>query len=124
MISDEEILQEVETVDGFTKYFFYNVASSSVETKIYYSCNLGTSVHILVGNVFIYCCFAPFYTVLLSYTGTQFKLISSIIREMDGLMCRVENSGNILHEVPEQRFTAETKTSQVHFNHYCQKKSS
>ena len=55
MTSNEEILQEVETVDGFTKYFFFcNMASSSGKTKIYYSCNVRTSVHIHVGKLFIY----------------------------------------------------------------------
>jgi hypothetical protein len=64
---------------------------------------------------------SPFYIVLLLYTGTQFKLISSIIREMDEVMCRVENPGNILYEVPEQPFTTDPKkTPQIQFNHQRQ----
>jgi len=51
----------------------------------------------------------PFYTVLYLYIGKQFKLISSIIKEMDEVMCRVENPGNVLHEVTEQKFTTGKK---------------
>jgi hypothetical protein len=43
------------------------------------------------------------------YTGKQFKLISSIIREMDEVMCRLEKHGNIVHEVIEKKFTTGTK---------------
>jgi hypothetical protein len=110
MISDEEILQEVKTVDGFTKYFYFVMWLPPVVKQKFI-------IRVMYGLQYIFffiislfaAAFAPFYTILLFYTGTQFKLISSIIREMNEVMCRVENSGNILHEVPEQRFTAETK---------------
>jgi hypothetical protein len=55
------------------------------------------------------------------YTGTQFKLISSIIREMDEVMCRVENPGNILHAVPIELFTTNHPKTQIHFSHQCQR---
>jgi hypothetical protein len=35
--------------------------------------------------------------------------MSSIIREMDEVMCRVENTGKVLHEIPEQLFTTDPK---------------
>jgi len=108
MTSDEEILQEVETVDGFTKYFVFVIWLPPVVKQEYI-------IRIIYGLQCIYtwdiCLFSaaitPFYTVIILYTGTQFKLISSIIREMDEVMCRVENPGNILHEVPEQPFTTD-----------------
>ena len=111
MTSDEEILQEVETVDGFTKYFVFVIWLPPVVKQEYI-------IRIIYGLQCIYtwdiCLFSaaitPFYTVIILYTGTQFKLISSIIREMDEVICRVENPGNILHEVPEQPFTTDPKT--------------
>ena len=47
----------------------------------------------------------PFYGALFMYTGTQFRLISSIIRETDEVTCRAENPGNILHEIPIEHFS-------------------
>jgi hypothetical protein len=110
MTSDEEIIQEVETVDGFTKYFVFVIWLPPVVKQEFI-------IRVIYGLQCIYmwgiCLFSvavtPFYTVIILYTGTQFKLISSIIREMDEVMCRVENSGNILHEVPEQPFTTDPK---------------
>jgi hypothetical protein len=59
-------------------------------------------------NFLISASFCSFSTVLILFTGTQFKLISSIIREMEEVMYMVENSDNDLHEVPEQIFTADS----------------
>jgi hypothetical protein len=110
MASDEEILQEVETVDGFTKYFIFVMWLPPVVKQKFI-------IRVMYGLQFIcgweVCLFTasltPFYTVLFFYIGTQFKLISSIIREMDEVMCRLENPGNIIYEVAEQKFTTRTK---------------
>jgi hypothetical protein len=53
----------------------------------------------------------PLSAVLFLFTGTQFKLISSIIREKDEVMCTVETPDNVLHEAPEQIFTGNRKNS-------------
>jgi hypothetical protein len=108
--SDEEILQEVETVEGFTKYFVFVMWLPPVLKQ---EC----IIRLIYGLHFIYVCeiclfnaaLSPFYPVLLLYTGTQFKLISSILREIDEVMCRVETPGNIRHVVPEQLFTTDTE---------------
>jgi len=108
--SDEEILQEIETVDGFKNYFVFvmwlpPVLKQEFIIRVIYVLQLIYAWEICLFSA----AFSPFYIVLLLYTGTQFKLISSIIREMDEVMCRVENPGNILHEVPEQPFTRDSK---------------
>jgi ABC-type multidrug transport system fused ATPase/permease subunit len=110
MTFDEEILQEVETVDGFTKYFIFVMWLPPVVKQKFI-------IRVIYGLQFIYsweislftASITPFYTVLYLYIGTQFKLISSIIREMDEVLYRVENPGNVLHEVTEQMFTTGTK---------------
>jgi len=108
--SDEEILQEVETVDGFKKYFIFvmwlpPVVKQKFIIRVMYGLQfiIGWEVCLFTASL------TPFYTVLYLYIGTQFKLISSIIKEMDEVMCRVENPGNILHEVTEQNFKTGTK---------------
>jgi hypothetical protein len=110
MTSDEEILQEAETVDGFTKYFIFviwlppGVKQGFVIRVIYaLQCLCGWELSSFTAAII------PFYTALIMYTGTQFKLISSIIREMDEVICRVKNPGNILHELREQMFNTDTK---------------
>ena len=110
MTADVEILQEVETVDGFTKYFIFVIWLPPWLKQEFI-------IRVIYGLQFIYvweiCFFTatlmPFYTVILFYTGTQFKLISSIIRDMDEVTCRVENPDNIHHAVPEQLFIIDTK---------------
>jgi hypothetical protein len=111
MTSDEELLQAAETVDGFAEYFIFVIWLPPVLKQEFI-------IRVIYGLQCI--CFwefglfssatAPFYTVLLLYTGTQFKLISSLIREMDEVMFNVENPGNILHEVSEQQDTTDTTT--------------
>ena len=110
MTSDEEILQEVENVGGFKKCFIFVMWLPPVVKQKFI-------IRVMYGLQFIIgweiCLFTasltPFYTVLFLYTGKQFKLISSIIREMDEVMCRLEKPGNILHEVIETKFTTGTK---------------
>jgi hypothetical protein len=123
MTSGEEILQEVETVDGFTKYFVFviwlpPVLKQELIIRVIYG--LQCIYSLLTGLLFS--TLGPLYTVLLLYTGTQFKLLSSIIREMDEVMCRVENSDNLLHEVPEQLFTTDTKITSDSFQSQMSKK--
>jgi hypothetical protein len=105
MTSDEEILQEAETVEGFTKYFIFvmwlpPVVKQEIIIRVMYGLQCICLWEICLFTAVI----APFYAVLFLCTGKQFKLISSIIREMDEVMCRVENP-----EVPEQMFTTDAK---------------
>jgi hypothetical protein len=69
MTSDQEILQEVETVDGFTEYFVFvmwlpPVLKQEFIIRVIYGlqcvCSLLTGLFTLA--------LAPFYTVLLLYT--------------------------------------------------------
>jgi len=110
MTSDEEILQEVETVDGFRKYFIFVMwLPPVVKQKFIIRVMYGLQFIYAWENSLLVASLNPFYTVFYLYAGTQFKLISSIIIEMDEVMCRVENPSNILHEVTEQKFTTGTK---------------
>jgi hypothetical protein len=106
MTSGEEILQEVETVEGFTKYFIFVIwLPPVVKQKFIIRVMYGLQcIYVWECNLFI-AGFVPFYVALLMYTGTQFKLIYSIIREMDEVTSRVENPGNTLHEVPIELFS-------------------
>jgi hypothetical protein len=109
--SDEDIIQAAETVEGFTKYFVFvmwlpPVVKQEIIIRVIYGLQC-----ICLWEI---CLFAaailPFYTALFLFTGTQFKLISSIIREMDEVMCGgVENPGNVLHEDPDQLFKSVRK---------------
>jgi len=108
MTSGEKILQEAETVDGLQKYFIFviwlpPVLKQEIIIRVIYGfqCIFAWEICLFSAAVF------PFYIVLLLFTGTQFKLLSSIIREMDEVICRVQTPVNILHEVPIQPFTAD-----------------
>ena len=110
MTSDEEILQEAETIDGFTKYFIFvmwfpPVVKQETFIRLMYvlQCIYLWDLCLFIAAI------ASFYAVLFLCTGAQFKLISSIITEMDEVTFRVENPGNTLHEVPKQLFTNYTK---------------
>jgi hypothetical protein len=123
MNSDEEILEEVETVEGFTNYFIFVIwLPPLVKQKFIIRAMYGLQL-VCVGHIsLLTASVVPFYTVLLLYTGTQFKLISSIIRDMDEVTFRVENPGDIIHEVPEQLFTTDTKKHSVSFQSVMPKK--
>jgi hypothetical protein len=109
MTSGEEILEEAETVDGFTKYFIFVIWLPPVLKQEFIIRVIYGLQCICVSEICLFsAAVTPFYIVLLLYTGTQFKLISSLIREMDEVICSVENPGNILHEVLIQQFTAGT----------------
>ena len=106
MTSNEEILQEVETVDGFKKYFIFviwlpPVVKQKFIIRIMYGlqCICWWEIRLFA------LAYMPLYGALFIYTGTLFKLISSIIREMDEVTCRVEKPGNTLHEVPIELFS-------------------
>jgi hypothetical protein len=109
MTSDEEILQEAETVDGFTKYFIFVIWLPPVLKQEFIIRVIYGLQCICLWDICLFTsAIAPCYSNLYLYTGTQFKLISSIIREMDEVMFSLENPGNILHELPIQLFTADT----------------
>ena len=110
MASDEEILQEAESTDGFTKYFVFVIwlhpaVKKEFMIRVIYALQC---ICLMIGFSFA-SAFIPFEMVLFLHTATQFKLISSIIREMDKVMCRAENSGNAPHEFPEKLFTTDKK---------------
>jgi hypothetical protein len=108
--SDEDIIQAAETVEGFTKYFVFVMwLPPVVKQKIIIRVVYGLQCICLWEICLFAAAILPFYTALFLFTGTQFKLISSIIREMDEVMCGVENPGNILHEDPDQLFISERK---------------
>jgi hypothetical protein len=108
MTSDEDIIQAAETVDGFTKYFLFVIwLPPVVKQEIIIRVIYGLQCICLWEICLFTAAIAPLYTVLFLFAGTQFKLISSIIREMDEVMCGVENPGNTLHEVPQQPFNTD-----------------
>jgi hypothetical protein len=109
MTSDEEILQAAETADGFRKYFPFVIwLPQVVKQKFVIRVMYGLQCIFWYEICLISASFCPFSAVLILFTGTQFKLISSIIREMEEVMYTVEKSDNDLHEVPEQIFTADS----------------
>jgi hypothetical protein len=109
MTSGEEILQEAETVEGFRKYFIFVIWLPPVLKQEFIIRLIYGLQCICLWDICLFtAAIAPCYSNLYLYTGTQFKLISSIIREMDEVMLSLENPGNILHEVPIQQFTADT----------------
>jgi hypothetical protein len=111
MTSDEEILQEAGTTDGFTKHFIFVMWIPPVlKQKFIIRVTYALQCICLLIEISFAAAVIPFQIVLLLYTGTQFKIISSIIREMDEVMSRIENSGDLLHEVLEQLFTTDRKT--------------
>jgi len=123
MTSDQEILQESESIDGFEKYFMFviwlpPVVKQEFIIRVIYVLQLicGWELSLLTAA------FISLYTVLFLCTGTQFKLISSIIREMDEVIFRVENPGNIIHDVPKQLFTTDTKEHSESFQSPMSKK--
>jgi hypothetical protein len=109
--SDEEILQAAETVDGFTKYFPYviwlpPVAKQEFIIRVMHGLQC---INVWEMSSFI-AAYASFFTVLFLFTGTQFKLISSIIREMEEVLYMFENTGGEPCESSEQIFTNERKS--------------
>lgn len=123
MTSDEEILQEVETVDGFEKYFIFVIWLPPVVKQKYFIRVIYGLQCICTWELSLFtAAIISFYTVLFICTGIQFKLISSIIREMDEVICRVENAGNIIHDVPKQLFTTDTKEPSESFQSTISKK--
>jgi hypothetical protein len=123
MTSGEEILEEAENVDRFTKYFVLviwlpPVLKQEFIIRVIYGIQCICVLEICLFSAAV----SPFYFALLLYTGTQFKLISSIIREMDEVICNVENPGNIPHEAPIQLFTTDTTKFSDSFQSLMSKK--
>jgi hypothetical protein len=110
MTSDDDIIQVAETVDGITKYFPFVIwLPPGIKQEIIIRVIYGLQCIYLWEMFLLIAAIAPFYTVVFLFTGAQFKLISSIIREMEVVMCMVENPGNERHEVSEQIFANEKK---------------
>jgi hypothetical protein len=110
MTSDEQILQAVESVDGFMKYFPFIIWLPRVVKQEYI-------IRVIYGlecifwweNCLLSAAIFPLCIALFLITGSQFKLISSLIRDMDEVMCKVENPDNELHEFPGEIFTGNKK---------------
>jgi hypothetical protein len=110
MTSGEKILQEAESIDGFTKYFLFVIWLPPVLKQEFIIRVIYGLQCICLWEICLFTsAIAPLYTVLFLYTGTQFKLISSIISEMDEVMCRLQNSDITPREVPEQLLTTDTR---------------
>ena len=123
MTSDQEILQEVETVEGFEKYFIFVIWLPSVVKQEF----VIRVIYVLQGVCtwelsLITAAIISFYTVLYLCIGTQFKLISSVITEMDKVICGMGNPANIIYDVPKQIFTTVTKERSESFHSPMSKK--
>jgi hypothetical protein len=101
--SDKQILEEIETTEGFTKYFLFVMWIPPV-LKQPYVIRITYVLQVVCCSVgFIFgAAIVPLEYVLIIYTGTQFKLVSSVLREMDELVCRLQNPDKIADYVPEQ----------------------
>ncbi|GFG39184.1 hypothetical protein Cfor_04143, partial [Coptotermes formosanus] len=110
MTSEEAMLQQAGTEEGFTKHFIFVIwFPPALKQELTIRITYALQCICLLAEISLAAGVLPFQVVLIFYTGTQFKLISSIIREMDEVVCRIENSGNLLHEIPEQLFTTDRK---------------
>jgi ABC-type multidrug transport system fused ATPase/permease subunit len=102
--SDKEILQEAETVEGFTKYFVFVMWLPLVVKQPFVIRLTYVLQCICTFRAFMFAAaFVPIEIMLLIYTGTQFKLLSSILSEMDETIYRLENSDEIIDEVQHQK---------------------
>jgi hypothetical protein len=101
--SDKQILEEIETTEGFTKYFVFvmwipPILKQPHVIRITYVLQVTcTSVGFLFAAAI-----APLEYVLIIYTGTQFKIVSSVLQEMDVLISRLQNPDKIVDNAPEQ----------------------
>jgi hypothetical protein len=108
MTSDQEIVQKVETEEGFIKYFIFVIwLPSAVKQEFIIRVMYGLQCVYLVELCLLTSTIFPLCIVLFLFTGTQFKIISTIIREMDEENHMVDNPGNILRQIPEQPFTTD-----------------
>jgi hypothetical protein len=111
MASEEEMLQAAETMDGFTKLFSFVIWLPPVAKQVFIIRVMYGLQCITLWEIGLFtAAIATFYAVLFLFTGAQFKLISSIIREMEEVIYLVENPGNELCEISEQIFPGERKT--------------
>jgi hypothetical protein len=101
--SDKEILQEAESIEGFTKHFVFVMWLPPVVKQPFVIRLTYVLQCICTFRGFMYAAaFIPIEVVLLFYTATQFKLMSSILNEMDESIYRLENSDKIVDEEPRQ----------------------
>jgi hypothetical protein len=101
--SDEEILREAETVQGFTKHFVFVMWLPPVVKQPFLIRLTYVLQCICTFRGFTFAAaFVPFEITALIYNGTHFKLISSILNEMDETIYRLENSDEIVDEVLQQ----------------------
>jgi hypothetical protein len=102
-ISDEEILQVAETEEGFAKHFVFVMWLPPVVKQPFVIRLTYVIQCICTFRGFTYsAAFVPFEIVLLIYTGTQFKLMSSVLNEMDDSINVLGNSGKIVDNSPQQ----------------------
>jgi hypothetical protein len=103
-VSDEEILQEAETVEGFTKHFVFVMwLPPVVKQPFFIRLTYALQCICTFRGFGIAAAFVPTQITLLIYNGTQFKIISSIFNEMDETIYRLENSDEIVGEVSQQK---------------------
>jgi hypothetical protein len=101
--SDEEILREAETEEGFTKHFLFVMWLPPMVKQPFIIRLTYVLQCICTFRGFTYsAAFVPIEIVLLIYTGTQFKLMSSILNEMDDSICRLKDSNKIIAKAPQQ----------------------
>jgi hypothetical protein len=102
--SDEEILQEAETEEGFRKHFVFVMWLPPVVKQPFVIRMMYVLQCICTFRGFTYsAAFVPIEIVFLVYTGTQFKVMSSILKEMDDSIYRLENVDKIVDKAPQQK---------------------
>jgi hypothetical protein len=102
--SDEEILQEGETVEGFRKYFVFVMWLPPMVKQPFVIRLTYVLQVICTFRGFIFAAmFVPTQIMLLIYNGTQFKLISSILSEMDEIIYRLENSDETFDQLSQHK---------------------
>jgi hypothetical protein len=106
--SDEEILQEAETEEGFKKHFVFVMWLPPVVKQPFVIRLTYVLQCICTFRGFTYsAAFVPIEVVLLVYTGTQFKVLSSILKEMDDSIYRLGNADKIVDRPPQQENDAD-----------------
>lgn len=102
--TDEDILQEAETVEGFTKHFVFVMWLPPVVKQPFVIRLTYVIQCICTFRGFMFAAtFVPIEILLLIYNGTQFKIISSILNEMDEVIYRLENPDEIVDEVSQKK---------------------
>lgn len=101
--SDKQILEEIETAEGLTKYFVVVMWLPPIVKQTYAIRVTFVLQALCTFAAFLYvAAFIPFSFILMFYVATQFKLISSVLREMDELIRTLHNSNTIVDNISEQ----------------------